>query len=396
MAVVDDGSQPAYRIQVKGGACETVGDGPPRFEVFFSNARLKEQAFSGDLYSTAVGYIRGEIEVEGDAGAAIRFFAGRTRRGWRNTLHALLGRAGAWSPQSWLQTRRRAADNVRRHYDRSDDFYRQFLDRGMTYSCAYFKDPRWTIEQAQQAKLDHILRKLDLQPGDRFLDIGCGWGSLVEAAAQCGASASGCTLSPAQYAYARERVADLGSAIHQADYRDLAGSWDKIASIGMFEHVGRRRLPGYFRTIHSLLAERGLFLNHGLVRPQMFREGAESLFLRRKVFPGTELPHLSQLIRASEEAGFEVLDLENLRPHYALTCRAWVERLLRNADECVRHADRETHRTWVLYLSGCAWQFEAGHLDVCQALLAKRSAPLPRRMSRDYMYGRTTVEWDGN
>ncbi len=387
--------QLSFTVQIKGRQSERHGGGTPSFEIFFSNARLREDAFAGDLYSTAMAYIRGEIDVIGDAAAAIRFFAGRARQGWRHTIHALLGSA-AWSVQSLWQTRRRAAENVRRHYDRSNEFYREFLDRSMTYSCAYFKTPESTINDAQAAKLDHILRKLDLQPGERFLDVGCGWGSLVEAAARRGASASGCTLSPSQFKLARDRTAGLNAGILLTDYRDLDGRWDKIASIGMFEHVGRRRLPAYFRKLHSILADNGLFLNHGIVRPQMFREGAESLFIRRMVFPGTELPHLGDLIRTSEEGGFEVLDVENLRPHYALTCRAWVDRLLHNADECVRQAGRETHRTWVLYLSGCAWQFEAGHLDVYQMLLAKRSNSLPRRMSRDYMYAGTSGEWNGD
>ena len=376
-------------LEVEGGERQTIGGGTPLFTIVFANARLKEQALTGDLYSTALAYVQGEIEVSGDLFAAVRFFSARARRGWRQTYHVLLARLAPWSLEAWWQSRRRAADNVRRHYDRSNEFYRLFLDRGMTYSCAYFRDPDWGIDEAQQAKLDHILRKLDLQLGDRFLDIGCGWGALVEMAARRGALSTGCTLSRAQYELARDRLAGMAECgqVLEADYRDLAGQWDKIASVGMFEHVGRRRLGGYFRKVHELLSSSGLFLNHGLVRPQTVREGPESLFLRRMVFPGTELPHLGELIRAGEEAGFEVLDLENLRPHYALTCRAWVQNLLRNAEACERHAGRETHRTWLLYLAACAVQFETGQTDVYQLLLARRSTPLPRRLTRDYMYG---------
>jgi len=162
----------------------------------------------------------------------------------------------------------------------------------------------------------------------------------------------------------------------------------------MFEHVGRRWLGAYFQKVYELLSERGLFLNHGLLRPQIVREGAETLFLRRMVFPGMELTHLGDMLRVAEEAGFEVLDVENLRPHYAMTCRAWVRRLLRNADACVLYAGRETHRTWVLYLAACAVQFEMGQTDVYQTLFAKRSSLLPRRLSRDYMYGGVSAEYD--
>ncbi|HSB13961.1 MAG TPA: cyclopropane-fatty-acyl-phospholipid synthase family protein [Bryobacteraceae bacterium] len=354
----------------------------------FSHPKLREQAFSGDLYGTALAYVRGDVDVAGDVVAAVRFFENQARRGWRQARHNLLGRMGRWRLEPWWQSRRRAAENIRHHYDRSNDFYLQFLDRGMTYSCAYFKNPEWDISRAQEAKLDLILRKLDLRPGERFLDIGCGWGSLVEEAARRGAAATGCTLSPAQHEFALERLrtGSAGPTVLRTDYRDLSGQWDKIASIGMFEHVGRRRLPAYFRKVYDLLSPTGLFLNHGIVRPQTAREGVESLFLRRKVFPGSELPHLGELIRASEEAGFEVLDVENLRPHYALTCRAWVERLLRNEEACVRFAGRETHRTWVLYLAACAHQFETGCMDIYQTLLARRSSPHGRRLTREYMY----------
>jgi len=376
-------------LEVRGGEREVIGSGPPLFTVSFASERARRKALAGDLYSAAMAYVRGGIDVTGDIFAAIRFFSARPSHGLLPAFRNLLGWAAPWTLESFWQTRSRAVQNVQRHYDRSNDFYRQMLDPGMTYSCAYFKDPSWDIAQAQEAKLAHILRKLDLRPGERFLDIGCGWGSLVELAARWGALASGCTLSTAQHAFARRRLAEFDgrATIVEEDYRNLSGQWDKIASIGMFEHVGRRRLPGYFRKIHSLLTPNGLFLNHGLVRPQTVRTSVESLFLRRMVFPGTELPHLGELIRASEDAGFEVLDVENLRPHYALTCRAWVDRLTRNAEACIRFAGRETHRIWTLYLAGCALQFEAGNMDVYQTLLAKRSTPYPRRMCRDYIYG---------
>jgi cyclopropane-fatty-acyl-phospholipid synthase len=174
--------------------------------------------------------------------------------------------------------------------------------------------------------------------------------------------------------------------IHECDYRKLAGRFNKIASVGMFEHVGRKRLLEYFRKVSDLLDDNGLFLNHGIIRPEGFSDGPETLFLQRKVFPGGELATLATVIREAGRAGFEVLDVESLRPHYALTCRHWVERLQHNATECLKHVDRETYRTWLLYLAGSALSFEAGATDLYQILMAKRRVPKHRRLTRDYIY----------
>jgi cyclopropane-fatty-acyl-phospholipid synthase len=168
------------------------------------------------------------------------------------------------------------------------------------------------------------------------------------------------------------------------DFRDITGKFDGIASVGMFEHVGRHRLLNYFRRVHDLLEPGGLFLNHGIVHPEFVTDDAQTLFLQRQVFPGGEVARLSDVIRAAELAGFEVLDVEDLRPHYALTCRAWVERLRQNEAACLAAVDRETYRTWLLYLAGAAANFEEGLTSVCQLLLAKRSSPA-RRLTRDYM-----------
>lgn len=179
-------------------------------------------------------------------------------------------------------------------------------------------------------------------------------------------------------------MAWAGVTVQEIDFRDITGRFDKIASVGMFEHVGRRRLLSYFRKVNELLESDGLFLNHGIVRPQFVGDGSQTLFLQRKVFPGGEVAHLSDVIRAAELAGFEVLDVEDLRPHYALTCRAWVESLRQNEAACLAAVDRETYRTWLLYLAGSAASFEDGLTSVCQLLLAKRSRPT-RRLTRDYM-----------
>jgi cyclopropane-fatty-acyl-phospholipid synthase len=311
---------------------------------------------------------------------------------WKDLAFAIRARFSPAKFESLFQTKDRAARNIRHHYDCSNEFYQQFLDSRMVYSCAYFEEPDWSLEQAQAAKLDHICRKLDIHGGEQFLDIGCGWGALVLCAAErYGAFSTGCTLSKRQFEYAsnyannspaRSRVLFL-----ESDCRDVTGRFDKIASVGMFEHVGRRRLAGYFRKMVSLLSDHGLFLNHGIIRPQLVSDSAETVFLRKKVFPGGELTHLSDVTRIAETAGFEVLDIENLRPHYALTCRAWVRRLQQNAAECLRYVDAARYRTWLLYLAGSAYSFESGQTDVYQILMAKRAFPHHRRLTRDYMYG---------
>jgi len=381
----------AFALRTARGWKQVHGSGRPRFTLAGVDEMQLEKFLRADAYSLATAFLRGEFDIEGDLIAAVRFQLARRRRGLRDLAFAALARFAPSRLETWFQSRSRAARNIRFHYDRSNAFYRQFLDSRMVYSCGYFKDPGWPIEQAQEAKLDHICRKLELGPDERFLDIGSGWGALViHAAERYGARATGCTLSRRQSEFAAEEVRRRGLEdrvrIVETDYRDLRGRFAKVASVGMFEHVGRHRLRGYFERVCGLLEDDGLFLNHGIMRPQRVSDGPETLFLQRRVFPGGELAHLSDVIREAENAGFEVLDVENLRPHYALTCRAWVERLRRNAAACVEAAGEETYRTWLLFLAASAASFEQGATDVYQLLLAKRHPPGPRRLTRDYMY----------
>jgi cyclopropane-fatty-acyl-phospholipid synthase len=381
----------AYEVIYRDGRSLLRGSGRPAFTFLMKNDQQLEWFLRSDMYSAAVAFIRGDFDMEGDIIAAIRFKTEVTRRRLRDSFASIAIRLAPRRVESWFQTSLRAARNVRFHYDRSNAFYQSFLDSRMVYSCAYFKDPKQTIDEAQSAKLDHICRKLDLRPQERFLDIGCGWGALVlRAAEKYGAVATGCTLSVQQDLHAARLIAekkfDDRVKVQESDYRKLAGQFDKIASVGMFEHVGRRRLREYFGRVFKLLADEGLFLNHGIIRPEGTTDGPETLFLQRKVFPGGELATLSTVIREAGRAGFEVLDVENLRPHYALTCRRWVERLQQNMAECLKHVDHETYRTWLLDLAGSALSFEAGATDLCQILMAKRRPSQFRRLTRDYMY----------
>lgn len=383
----------SYAVQFSDGTEENHGNDPPAFTLVVRDRRQLEWLLKADAYSAALSFISGESDVRGDLVAAIRFqLAGRHRR-WLGLLRAMAARIGPHRHETWMQSRRRAAENIRYHYDRSNEFYGQFLDTRMVYSCAYFRQPDMSLDEAQIAKLEQICRKLDLRAGDRLLDIGCGWGALLNHAAEhYGVRATGCTLSRSQVEYARQIAGNRNGAapdIHETDFRDMAGRFEKIASVGMFEHVGRHRLRSYFQKVNDLLESGGLFLNHGLVRPEFVGDNAQTLFLQRKVFPGAELEHLSDIIRVAELAGFDVLDLEDLRPHYALTCRAWVDRLRRNADRCLQLVDAETYRAWLLYLAGSAVSFADGLMSVCQLLLAKRSSPV-RRLTRDYMCASST------
>jgi cyclopropane-fatty-acyl-phospholipid synthase len=359
--------------------------------VFEAAASEQRRLPSGDAYSDALAYLSDRIDIQGDIFATLREWLARPNSGLRAWLGTALARLWRFWPESWYQSPARARWNIQFHYDRDPAFYRQFLDERLVYSCAYFERPDMTIHEAQAAKLDYICRKLDLKPSERFLDIGCGFGALViRAAERYRAKARGCTLSRRQFETAACAVSQQGlegaASVEFADYRDLQGRFDKIASVGMVEHVGVHRLFRYFAKIHAMLAPEGLFLNHGITRPENVRPGPEWLLLRRKVFPGGELPHLSEIVRAAGRAGFEVLDVENLRLHYARTCRMWVERLLTHEQACRSVVGGPVYRTWVLYLAASALSFEAGLTDVHQVLLAKRSSPNARHWTRAYLY----------
>jgi cyclopropane-fatty-acyl-phospholipid synthase len=278
---------------------------------------------------------------------------------------------------------------IQYHYDVGNDFYALWLDRRMVYSCAYFTSRDETLESAQLAKLDLVCRKLRLQEGDRFLDVGCGWGALIMHAAACyGATAVGITLSEAQADLARKRIASAGLSdrctVEVRDYRELGSkeSFDKIASIGMVEHVGVDHLPTYFASLRSALAPRGLFLNHGIVgvnaaHPLGWRERLERRLWRRDefidqyVFPDGKLGPLHAVIAAAEGEGFETRDVESLREHYALTLGEWLRRLESRSAEAIRLTSERTYRTWRLYMTASAHGFASGRLNVVQTLFAK-------------------------
>ncbi len=267
------------------------------------------------------------------------------------------------------------------HYDQPVEFYRSFLGSDLVYSCAYWDDGVTTLDGAQRAKLDYVLDKLRLQPGQSFLDIGCGWGSLVIRAAERGATALGITLSRRQHEEAERRIGERGlgerARVELRDYRDLdERRFDAIASVGMVEHVGLKHLPAYFAAAYRSLRDGGLFLNHGITKQgrdgKVWRAGRS--FIGRYVFPDGELLPYDVTPRAAERAGFEVRDVENLREHYARTLRAWVDNLAANYDAAVEATDWRTERVWRIYMAASARNFALGRMGLMQTLLAK-----PRR-----------------
>jgi cyclopropane-fatty-acyl-phospholipid synthase len=341
-----------------------------------------------DAYHAAVAFVEGRVEIDGDITAALTSW-------WRahhvSRMERLLVRLGRWlRPEHLWQSRDRARENIEFHYDLPTEFYRAFLDSRLVYSCAYFDSPQQSLDDAQAAKLDLVCRKLDLQPQERLLDVGCGWGALVTwAPERYAARALGCTLSREQQRFACRVLGERGlrgqADVQLRDYRDVTGRFDKIASIGMVEHVGRHRLAAYFRTLADRLEDSGLLLNHGINRPAGICDDAATIFIRRHVFPGGELGRLEDTLDAAAGAGFEAIDVENLRPHYALTCRAWVARLGTNRDRCLQLVSPTTYRTWLLYLAGSAVGFENGTTDIYQVLFAKRSSHQRRRLRRNHM-----------
>ena len=294
-----------------------------------------------------------------------------------------------------MRSRRQDARAIAHHYDVSNEFYALFLDPLMVYTCAYYRDPDGKLERAQQDKLDLVCRKLELRAGETLLDIGCGWGSLAMwATRHYGVRAHGVTLSHAQADYATEQIRKEGLGdrcrVDHLDYRDLAADalYDKIAAVGVIEHVGIPNYPAFFAGVRARLKNGGLYLNHGIVHDFHWKRTSQTEFLYRHVFPNGDLAGLSQTLTEMERAGWEIVDVEGLRSHYARTCRQWVERLCARAEEARALVGERTYRTWRLYLTCSAVAFETGSLGLYQVLMRKHRDPLipaaPR--TREHLY----------
>jgi cyclopropane-fatty-acyl-phospholipid synthase len=361
----------------------------PKVKIGVTSPAALRFLISPNLMKLGYAYVEGYLRVEGPilevfraAESLARGAASSGRRG----LHRV-----------WRHTKRGDRDAIQYHYDVSNDFYSLWLDRNLVYSCAYFRSDSDSLELAQEQKLDHILDKLMLKAGERFLDIGCGWGALIlRAAKKYGARATGVTLSRNQFEFASRRIREEGlegrCEVRLQDYRDIPGEgvYDKIASVGMFEHVGLKHLRGYFGKMRSLLADGGLVMNHGITAtdPDSNWVGlGAGEFINRYVFPHGELPHVSLVLREMSLAGLEVVDVESLRRHYARTCFEWAKRLEDNRERAMASAGDKRYRIWQIYLAGCAHGFANEWMNIYQVLARKEgvsSNPLP--LTREYMY----------
>jgi cyclopropane-fatty-acyl-phospholipid synthase len=392
-----------------------AGGADSPFTLVFRSPEVVWSAVLGqDPLTLADAYFRGDLDIEGDffaalsikdhldalqmpAGERLRaaFAALRLRMLNAAAQHSENVFAPAHAPRIKAHSKAENRDAIHFHYDVSNEFYSLWLDHAMVYSCAYFENAEVGLDAAQQAKLEHICRKLSLKPGEKFLDIGCGWGALVIYAAQhYGVRAHGVTLSPQQLKVARERIEQAGLedrvSVELMDYRDLPGdaSYDKVASIGMFEHVGLKNLPVYFGTVHRLLKPQGLFLNHGITHDsEGWQPNLSTEFINRYVFPDGQLDTVSNIQRVMERSKLEIADVEALRPHYAMTLRHWVARLERNRARALQYVNEATYRVWRLYMSACALQFESGEIGIYQVLASKRAAGVPELpLTRRHLY----------
>lgn len=295
-----------------------------------------------------------------------------------------------------IHTKKADKKCISHHYDVSNNFYKLFLEDSMMYSCAYFKENTSSLTEAQENKMEHICKKLMLKPNEMLLDVGCGWGSMIMwAAKNYGVKAKGITISKEQYKYAKQMIKTNGleekCCVELKDYRDIKGEaiYDKIVSIGMFEHVGSKNLPVYFNNMNRLLKEDGLFLNHGITtRKDSNLSKSESEFIKEYIFPGGELENISYVLDSMENSKFDIFDVECLREHYYKTLKCWVENLKNNRQKAIKLTDEKTYRTWLLYMSGCAINFESDCISVYQVLLGKKrkEAGFAVPLTREYIY----------
>ncbi|MEG0372316.1 MAG: cyclopropane-fatty-acyl-phospholipid synthase family protein [Enterococcus sp.] len=333
-----------------------------------------------ELINNALGeaYMEKKIEIEGNLQALIYDVYNQSNGFFHNANFK------KWLPKE-KHTKKQSAHDIHSHYDLGNDFYELWLDKTLTYSCAYFETPEDSLEQAQINKVHHILDKLFIQPGETLLDIGCGWGTLIfTAAKEYKVKAKGITLSEEQYQHIqkiiKEEQLEDSVSVELMDYRDVIGEFDHITSVGMFEHVGGENLQEYFKVVENHLAPNGTALIHGISRQQ---GGATNAWINQYIFPGGYIPGVTELVGHITENNLQLIDLESLRRDYQLTLEYWTQNFHQVAAQVMEQKDEAFYRMWDLYLQACAASFQASNIDVIQYLLVRpnnNSIPMHRNV----------------
>ncbi|MBP1933376.1 SAM-dependent methyltransferase [Ammoniphilus resinae] len=370
----------AFQIRYWDGTSEIYGDGEPNVTIIF-NEKISIAGFLKEKTLTfGDAYMNGSIEIEGKIEDVISLAISNKEMLWTKSLSFL--------PK--LTSLGKRKENIQHHYDIGNEFYSLWLDETMSYSCAYFKSPKDSLHQAQLQKIDHVLKKLQLKKGERLLDIGSGWGWLIlRAAQQYGVKSFGVTISEEQYRKTKERIRSLGLEgqvdVALMDYTELARkgySYDKIASVGMFEHVGKAHYPIFMKTVHELLGEKGLVLLHTITHQT---EVPVDPWIEKNIFPGGYIPSLREIVMLLPDYDFHLLDVESLRLHYAKTLDHWAERFEQQVEKVEQMYDQRFVRMWRLYLQSSAAFFRNGGLNIHQFLFSK-GVNNELELTRDFLY----------
>jgi len=360
-------------------------DYAPNVTLRFESEEIAKDFLARKWLAFGEAYTAGEIEVSGDLREALRLGMAVNFDEAKPTLQEKLELLHAYLKTR--NTRHHAVKNISYHYDRGDDLYALYLDKTMAYSCAYFRNGGDSLDQAQLNKYEHTCRKLMLKPGERLVDIGCGWGGmLIYAAQNYGIRGTGCTISRNQYEYANRRIKELGLQqqieVVLEDYRNIKEKFDKFVSIGMFEHVGKEFIPQFMQKSRRLLSDGGLGLLHTIGKDA---ESPGDPWILTYIFPGSYIPHLAEIVACMGKTGFSILDVENLRMHYALTLEKWAENFENNVDKVRQMYDETFVRMWRLYLNACSVGFKYGETRVYQILFSNGlNNELPA--TRDHCY----------
>ena len=373
-----------FDLEYWDGEIIKYGEGEPEFKLIIKNFPSKKELLSDPSVALGEAYMKGDIDIEGDLQ---KFFESiiRNKDSFmnKNTVFRLASKIKA---PSLIKSKK----DIAHHYDIGNDFYSLWLDKTMSYSCGYFKNPTDTLYDAQMNKIHHILKKLNLKEGQHLLDIGCGWGYLIiEAAKLYKVKALGITLSEEQFKKAKERIKQEGLEdlvdVQLMDYRNLEKSnleFDRIVSVGMAEHVGHANLPLFFKNVDSVLKESGLFLLHNITN---LVETEGNKWITTYIFPGGYLPTLREELNIAADINFRTLDVESLRLHYMKTLEEWCKNFMNHLDEERHMFDNEFLRMWHLYLATCAAAFHYWDIDIHQILFSKGiNNTLP--MTRKYLY----------